>query len=77
MEQAARPAVRGSNRCPIYPRSGACAPALTIPSCVPSALQFFAALVSHPTGHEQTEALGRISFARNQQKRGPPAFLLS
>lgn len=36
---------------------------------------FFAAIVSHPVAHEQTEARFRISFARSRQKRGPPHFL--
>jgi len=35
----------------------------------------FAGLVSHPAVQCQTEALGRISFSRSRQKRGPPAPL--
>jgi hypothetical protein len=43
---------------------------------LPEASQlFFAAIVSHPAAHEQTEARFRISFARSRQKRGPPSFL--
>lgn len=33
----------------------------------------FAAIVSHPTAHAQTEARYRISFSRSSQKRGPPS----
>jgi hypothetical protein len=35
----------------------------------------FAALLSHPAVQCQTDALGRISFSRSRQKRGPPALL--
>jgi hypothetical protein len=35
----------------------------------------FAAIVSHPAAHAQTEARYRISFSRAWQKRGPPALL--
>ncbi len=36
----------------------------------------FAELVSHPTGHAQSESKRRISRDRSRQKRGPPASIL-
>jgi hypothetical protein len=50
--------------------------AVNLSAFVPQASQlFFAAIVSHPTAQEQTEARFRISFASSRQKRGPPSFL--
>ncbi|HEY0263270.1 MAG TPA: hypothetical protein VGC07_01985 [Granulicella sp.] len=36
----------------------------------------FASLVSHPTGHVQTESKRRIAEDRSRNKRGPPASIL-
>ena len=38
----------------------------------PATFAFFAAIVSHPTDHSQTEAHRRIALSRSHQKRGPP-----
>jgi len=61
-------------RCPAFPLApavtgNAAAAVLRTPGAI------FAALVSHPAIQRQTEALGRISFSRSRQKRGPPAPL--
>jgi len=61
-------------RCPAFPiapavMADAAAAILRTPSAI------FAGLVSHPAIQRQTEALGRISFSRSRQKRGPPAPL--
>lgn len=68
------PAFRLVERCPACPL----APAVTGDAAAailrtPGAI--FAALASHPAIQRQTEALGRISFSRSRQKRGPPAPL--
>jgi hypothetical protein len=59
--------------CPVFPR-GATAPHSN-ELCSRTAFTFYAAVVSHPTSHSQTEALSRISLIRSHQKRGPPSFV--
>jgi hypothetical protein len=68
------PAFRLFQRCPAFPL----APAVTVDTAT-AILRTFSAisagLVSHPAIQRQTEALGRISFSRSRQKRGPPSPL--
>ena len=61
-------------KCCSYPKATAATTDTNIGAPVNSAA-IFAAIVSHPAVHAQTEARYRISFARSSQKRGPPAFL--
>ncbi len=45
---------------------------------LPTASQsFYAAIVSHPAIYTQVEGSYRICWSRSQQKRGPPAAVLS
>jgi len=68
------PAVRDTRqKCPYYPNGGA-VPVHSYAALRAGAQTFFAALVSHPAVHEQTEARYRTSFSRSRQKRGPPAL---
>lgn len=62
-----------ADKCPYCPAS--VAPAQPNPSLLPStAVAVFGDLVSHPTGFAQSEARGRISRDRSNQKRGPPTL---
>jgi len=61
-------------RCPHFPSGSAALAASEMASVTPSQA-VFAAIVSHPAAHAQTEARYRISFSRAWQKRGPPALL--
>ncbi len=61
-------------KCCTYPKATAATTDSNIDAPVNSAT-IFAAIVSHPAVHAQTEARHRISFARSSQKRGPPALL--
>jgi len=61
--------------CPCFP-SSVVVPASGKTGAVSPACAFFAAILSDPTVHAQTEARYRVSFSRAQHKRGPP-FLLS
>ena len=63
-----------TGKCSQFPNPG------TVPiSCNADAqhatLILYAAIVSHPTAHAQTEAQFRVSFTRSSQKRGPPALI--
>jgi hypothetical protein len=60
-------------RCPYYPNGGA-VPVHSYAALRESSLTFFAALLSHPAAHAQTEARYRASFSRSRQKRGPPVL---
>lgn len=67
-------AFRLVQNCPAFPA----AQAVTADSAavvLKTSSAIFAALVSHPAVQCQTEALGRISFSRSRQKRGPPSPL--
>jgi len=60
-------------KCPMYPK------ALTTSQhhelfCNTASLAF-AAIISHPAIHRQTEARARVSLFCARQKRGPPALL--
>jgi hypothetical protein len=74
----ANPASQGASfiqeRCPHFPSGSAALAASEMASVTPSQA-VFAAIVSHPAAHAQTEARYRISFSRAWQKRGPPALL--
>ena len=61
-------------RCAQFPWGGAALAASGMAS-VTSSEAVFAAILSHPAAHAQTEARYRISFSRAWQKRGPPALL--
>ena len=61
-------------KCAQFPLGGAALAASGMASVAPSQ-SFFAAIVSHPAAHAQTEARYRVSFSRAWQKRGPPALL--
>jgi hypothetical protein len=61
-------------RCAQFPLGAAALAASGMASATPSQV-VFAAIVSHPAAHAQTEARYRISFSRAWQKRGPPALL--
>jgi len=62
-------------RCPAFP-SGKSLPAARHAAAPAAAPAIYAGVVSHPAVQEQTRALGRISYDRSGQKRGPPLFLL-
>jgi len=67
-------AFRLFQRCPAFPL----APAVTADTAAAflgTSSAIFAELVSHPAVQRQTEALGRVSFSRSRQKRGPPVLL--
>ncbi|HUB78257.1 MAG TPA: hypothetical protein VMB03_05645 [Bryobacteraceae bacterium] len=61
-------------RCPLYPGISA-TPAGDYVAVLNSSVLLFGALVSHPAIFVQTEAVYRISFSRERQKRGPPVTL--
>ena len=61
-------------KCPSYP-SARIAPQNFLTMLLTSPQAIFAAIVSHPEVHAQTEARYRVSFSRARQKRGPPALL--
>jgi hypothetical protein len=61
-------------RCPHFPSGSAALAASEIATLTPSQ-SVFAAIVSHPAAHAQTEARYRVSFSRARQKRGPPTLL--
>ncbi|HTD45292.1 MAG TPA: hypothetical protein VK687_13975 [Bryobacteraceae bacterium] len=61
-------------KCAQFPLGGAALAASGMASMAPSQV-VFAAIVSHPAAHAQTEARYRVSFSRAWQKRGPPALL--
>jgi hypothetical protein len=61
-------------RCPHFPPGSASLAASGMVAVTPAQADF-AAIVSHPAAHAQTEARYRISFSRAWQKRGPPALL--
>ena len=61
------------NRCPMFPSSTAAPGHNSAATVRPSSL-FFAAIVSHPTAHAQTNAHYRVSFSRSWHKRGPPSL---
>jgi hypothetical protein len=61
-------------RCPHFP-SGSASLAASGMAVARSSQAVFAAVLSHPAAHAQTEARYRISFSRAWQKRGPPALL--
>jgi hypothetical protein len=60
-------------RCPYYP-TGSAVPVHSYAALRESSQVFFAALISHPANHAQTEARYRTSFSRSRQKRGPPVL---
>ena len=61
-------------RCAQFPLAGAALAATGIAAVTPSQA-VFAAIVSHPAAHAQTEVRYRVSFSRAWQKRGPPTVL--
>ena len=62
---------------PCYPASQAATFASVQYGFLPDAsAQFFAAVVSHPAIHAQTEARARVSLFCARQKRGPPSLLI-
>src|SRR5579863_7980448 len=61
-------------RCPHFPL-GSASLAASESAAVTPAQVVFAAIVSHPAAHAQTEAHYRVSFSRAWHKRGPPALL--
>lgn len=75
LEPSSGPAFQAPlGHCPLYPAAGTVSlhsdPVL---AAAPQIL--FAAVVSHPAYHAQTEAHYRASFSRSRQKRGPPILL--
>jgi hypothetical protein len=63
-----------ATHCSMFP-SGSSAPAAGFIAVAKSSDAIFAAIVSHPAIHVQTEAIRRVSFSRSTQKRGPPVVL--
>ena len=61
-------------KCPYYPAAKG-VPANPTVSLPGTSRAIFAGLVNHPASRPQTEALGRISYSRTRQKRGPPTPL--
>jgi hypothetical protein len=61
-------------RCAQFHLGSAALAASEIATLTPSQ-SVFAAIVSHPAAHAQTEARYRVSFSRAWQKRGPPTLL--
>ena len=73
-ESPSGPAVRTvEQRCPYYP-SGSATPVHSYATLRTSSQILYAALLSHPAVHAQTEAQYRASFSRSRQKRGPPVL---
>jgi hypothetical protein len=62
------------SKCPFFLQGGAAPASGKLGTMSPSGV-FFAAIVSHPTAHAQTQAQYRVSFSRAWQERGPPALL--
>ena len=60
-----------AEKCPYCPASVVAGPFQHLAEPA-SAAAIFGDLVSHPTGFAQTNARGRISSERSNQKRGPP-----
>ncbi len=60
--------------CPFAPT--ATAPLHQEIAAPPAAAAIFAALVSHPAVHAQTQSMWRIARDRSRSKRGPPAVSL-
>ena len=60
-------------QCPYYPSGGA-VPMHAFAAVQQNSQMFFAAILSHPAAHAQTEARYRVSFSRSGQKRGPPVL---
>ena len=73
-EAAVAPVKFTTGKCSQFPNTGA-VPIAYNADAPPAALVFYAAIVSHPTAHAQTEAQFRVSFSRSSQKRGPPALI--
>lgn len=65
-------AFRLFQRCPAFPVAQAVT-GDTATAILRTSSAISAGLVSHPAIQRQTEALGRISFSRLRQKRGPPS----
>ena len=63
--QAKCPSFPGNGMSPVSGKAGAATPAQV----------FFAAILSHPAAHAQTEARYRVSSIRARHKRGPPSLL--
>jgi len=61
------------SKCPMFPGSTAAPGHTSAVTMRPSSL-FFAAILSHPTAHAQTNAHYRVSFSRSWHKRGPPSI---
>jgi hypothetical protein len=62
-----------SGKCPLFSADQ------TMPPLAAAALPklsagIFGVVLSHPTPHPQTAALGRVAFDRSGQKRGPPSL---
>jgi len=60
-------------KCPMYPRAVSTTQHHEL-FCNTASLAF-AAIISHPAIHRQTEARARVSLFCARQKRGPPALL--
>jgi hypothetical protein len=63
-----------ATKCPAFPVATA-APFSPDVALLKGSGAIFAAVVSHPSIHFQTEARYRVSFSRSRQKRGPPTIL--
>jgi hypothetical protein len=75
LERPSGPAIKSVRpQCPLFLKGGA-APASGKAGTMSPGRVFFAAIVSHPTAHAQTEAQYRVSFSRSWQERGPPVLL--
>ena len=61
-------------KCPSFPQSRSTSPSGRANGIMPRQT-FFAAILSHPALHAQTEARYRVAFSRARQKRGPPEIL--
>jgi hypothetical protein len=62
-------------RCPDFPGVRAVTAPGKLAGLAKTSQAVFAASISHPAAHAQTEARYRISYSRAGQKRGPPLFL--
>jgi hypothetical protein len=62
------------SKCPFFLQGGAAPASGKLGTMSPGGV-FFAAIVSHPTAHAQTQAQYRVSLSRSWQERGPPALL--
>jgi len=61
------------SKCPMFPSSTSAPGHNSVATVRPSSL-FFAAILSHPTAHAQTDAHYRVSFSRSWHKRGLPSI---